>query len=207
MTAPSTYRGSITREQWLANETRTVARLMVRECIADTAELVQRVTESNLFGYPTEREQRSIARACARRLNVLSDAPSTRVQLINLIAEGTPDQLRQTNLYAMARDNRIVWDFLAGLVAHKTKTLDFALTRREIEMFLQGLRQQSDRAATWSDSTMNKIRQVLTQCLEQSGIYNRKTQQISQPILDFELEQCMRANDDTELLAAFGITQ
>lgn len=205
MTAPATYRGTITREQWLVDETRVIARLMVEEGLTNDAELIERVTSQNLFQYPTEREQASIARACARRLCSLSDDPQTRERAIDLVAHGTPDQLNQTNLYAMMRDNRVVWDFMLCLVARKFEALDSTLHRYEIVDFLEGLRTQSAKVATWSDATLNKARQVLTACLANCGMYNRKTEQLVPLFLDFELEMCIRANGDEAALRAFGM--
>lgn len=194
MSAPQAYRGSITREQWLVNETRTVARLMLDEGIADTAGLVDAVVSANPFQYPTERELKSITRACARRLAALSDDPQLRRRLVELIAHGTPDQLAQTNLYAMMRDNRIVWDFMTCVVARKLEALDPLLRRREIADFVEGLRAQDGRAARWSDATANKVRQVLTACLERCGMYDRATERIAPPLLDLDLEAAIRAN-------------
>ena len=54
---------------------------------------------------------------------------------------------------------------------------------------------------------MNKIRQVLTCCLEQCGIYDRKTELLTVPLLDFELECAMRTNGDDDALAAFGVAR
>ena len=113
MSAPKEYRGGITREQWLAAETRTVARLRTDEDIVDVDELIARVVDENLFHYPTERELKSISRACNRRLNALLEqddavdpatAAQTHAALLQLIAHGTQEQLCQTSLYA-------IWDF------------------------------------------------------------------------------------------------
>lgn len=205
MSTPTIYRGSITREQWLLNETRTVARLRLDEGLTDSEELVARVTAENPFQCPTERELRSIALACNRRLEALSDDPCRRERLIGLIAHGMPDQLKQTTLYAMMRDNRIVWDFMCCIVADKFCTLDHALLKHEIAAFLEGLRAQDERASRWSDATLNKIRQVLTTCLEQCEMYDRKTEQLTPPFLDFELEELIRANGDERALPAFGL--
>lgn len=204
-TAPETYRGSITREQWLIDETRTVARLMADEGITADADLVARVTSQNLFCYPTEREQASIARACARRLRALSNDPDTRDRAIDLVAHGTPDQHNQTNLYAMMRDNRLVWDFMLCLVARKLETLDTTLRRYEIADFLEGLRVQNERVDTWSDATLNKVRQVLTACLVNCGMYDRAAEQLKPLLLDYDLELCMRANGDNAVLRVFGM--
>lgn len=205
MSAPTSYRGSITREQWLANETRTIARLMLDEGLDTARSLVERVLETNPFQYPTERELRSITRACHRRLTALSQNEQLRRQLIELIAHGTAAQSAQTNLYAMMCDNRIVWDFMLCVIARKFETLDATLRKHEIADFLEGLRAQDEKAARWSDATCNKIRQVLTMCLEKAGMYDRASEQLAPPMLDFELEDAMRANGDACILPAFGI--
>lgn len=202
-----TYRGSITREQWLVDETRTVARLMLDEQIESEAELAAYVLSNNPFQYPTEREVKSIARACARRINAVSSEPTVRQRTMDLIAHGTADQLKQANLYAMMCDNRIVWEFMANLITPKFQALDSTLAKREITAFLEGLRAQDERVATWSPATLNKIRQVLSMCLEQCGMYNRKTEELNPPLLDYDLEQLIRANGDEAVLAAFGVAQ
>lgn len=123
MSMPTTYRGSMTREQWLVNETRVVARLMADENLSDTKEIIEKVTAQNLFQYPTEREQKSITRACCRRLLALSEDEDVRASLINLAAHGSLEQLAQVNLYAMMCDNRVVWDFMTCVIAPKFSLL------------------------------------------------------------------------------------
>lgn len=207
MSIPTTYRGSITREQWLIDETRIVARLMLDDGIESESELTAHVLSNNPFQYPTEREVKSIARACARRINAVSNGPSVRSHILNLIAHGTSDQLKQANLYAMMCDNRIVWEFMTNLIAPKFQALDTALAKHEIAAFLEGLRTQNEHVATWSPATLNKIRQVLSMCLEQCGMYNRKTEELNPPLLDYDLEQIIRANSDEAALSAFGVSQ
>lgn len=208
MSAPITYRGSITREQWLVDETRTVARLRLEDpSFLDTRALAAHILEDNLFQYPTEREVGSIARACARRLDALSTNPDRRERLTRLIAHGTTEQLRQANLYALMRDNRLVWDFMTCVVESKFSLLDMHLGKAEIATFLEGLRAQDERVATWSPATLNKIRQVLAQCLEQCGMYKRKTEQLSTLLLDYDLENLIRENGDAGILPAFGLAQ
>ena len=211
MPTDAPYRGTITREQWLLRETRTVARLRADAAGSGKplglADVVDLAAEENIFQYPTEREVKSIARACWRRLDALSDDPALRNQLIDLVAAGTPDQARQVNLYALARDNRIVWEFLVVEVARKFQGFDESLPKREIVAFLEGLRAQDERAARWSDATLNKIRQVLTACLVECGMYDRRAETLLRPLLDLTLEQAMRANGDQVLLPAFGAAE
>ena len=198
------YRGALTREQWLFREIRIVARLRLDEDLSD-ADIVERVVEQNLFQYPTERELKSIARALCRRLTALSDDPERRARLARLIAHGTVDQARQTNLYAIACDYRVMWEFMTVVVAAKRRQLDTHLPKREIVSFLEGLRAQDEKVAGWSDATLNKIRQVFVKCLEECGMYDRASEQLTSVLLDFELEGLIRANDDAVILPALGV--
>ena len=102
-------------------------------------------------------------------------------------------------------DNRLVWDFMTCVVAGKFSLLDMHLGKAEIATFLEGLRAQDERVATWSPATLNKIRQVLAQCLEQCGMYERKTEQLSTLLLDYDLENLIRENGDAGILPAFGL--
>ena len=202
MDATTPYNGAITREQFLMREARVVAQLRLDDGLSDQ-QIVARVTEQNLFQYPTERELRSISRACVRRLDALSDDPATREQLTRLIAHGTPGQARQANLYAVMRTYRVAWEFMVSLVGPHYRGLDLALPRREMEAFLEQLRAQDARVAGWSAATMNKIRQVLTNCLVECEMYDRRAESLLPAFLDFTLEQAMRANGDEACLAAF----
>lgn len=207
MPVPSTYRGTITREQWLLREMRIVARLMLDDGPTTPAELTAHIQEHNAFQYPTERELKSIARACIRRIASVSEDRAITERLTDLIAHGTADQLRQANLYAMMCDNRLVWEFMLDLVADKRRRLDHSLRSYEIASFIEGLRAQSETVDAWSDATRKKTRQVLTKCIVECGMYNRKEEELLPVLADFELAQIIRANGDERALAAFGIIE
>ncbi|MGO4996974.1 BrxA family protein [Oribacterium sp. Sow4_G1_1] len=65
------YKASLTREQFLFYETRTVARLMLQG--KSEIEIVEEVVRDNLFQYPTERTIKHNASACYLRLALLGD--------------------------------------------------------------------------------------------------------------------------------------
>lgn len=198
------YRGTITREQWLLTETRAVANLRLEDGLTDE-QIVEQNLIHNYFQYPTEREIRSVTRACLLRLDNLSEDPALRDQLSRLIARGTPAQAAQTNLYAMMRTYRVVWEFMVTVVGEKLRTFDPALRKGEVTGFLEGLRAQSETVAGWSDATLNKIRQVLTKCLVQTGyLAGPRSTELRPVLLDLDLERAIRANGDAVALPAFG---
>ena len=72
---------------------------------------------------------------------------------------------KQINLYAMMRYNRIVWDFMVGVIGEKFRSQDFEFSRKDLNVFFAHLQEQNDAIAKWSESTVNKIKQVLTKVL------------------------------------------
>lgn len=64
---PAQYKASITREQFMFYEMRTTAKLLM-EGLTDK-EAIQRIIAENLFQYPTEKQIRSQALACIKRLH------------------------------------------------------------------------------------------------------------------------------------------
>ena len=199
---PNRYNGAITREQYLFRELVVAARMLQDD--PDPAAVLERIVSTNAFGYPTERELRSIGRACLRRLVALSGDPSLRASLVDLLLNGIASQRHQVALYAMARDNRLVEEFLVNVVAEKRRALDPSLPRRDIVTFLEGLCGQDAVVASWSDATLNKIRQVLAKSLEESGLYDRKEERLAPVLADPELSRLMGLNDDGRLIPAFG---
>lgn len=170
-------------------------------------QVVQAIQGENLLQYPTTSMVKNITGTCLRRLDALSGNPDVALNLTNLIANGFASQAAQTNLYAMMRTHRIVWDFMTQVVAEKYRTFDYALTLRDANAFLAELRQTQPEIAAWSDATIAKTRQVLGRSLYEAGFTPLpafKGETLNPILLDSELEAGMRANDDRSALAAFG---
>lgn len=199
-----TYNGSLTREQFLLREMRITARTLIQERF-DQDRAIEHICTDNLYQYPTEREQRSIARACIRRLMGVSSDAMTREALIDLVANGSSEQAAQVVVYALMCDNRLVWEFMTILVAERYSAHDLTLTNQDITSFVNGIAASNETVAGWSDATRNKIRQVLNRMLVDAGFKeNVRTSELLPVYLDAELAHIMQANGDAPALAAFG---
>lgn len=204
MPTPCTYNGSLTREQFLLREMRITARTLIQECF-DQDRAIECICADNLYQYPTEREQRSIARACIRRLMGVSSDAMTRGALIDLVANGSSEQAAQAVVYALMCDNRLVWEFMTILVAERYGAHDLTLTNQDITSFVNGIAASNETVAGWSDATRNKIRQVLNRMLVDAGFKeNVRTSELLPVYLDAGLAHIMQANGDAPALAAFG---
>lgn len=158
------------------------------------------IRRENAFQFPTERTIVSITGACLRRLKAL-DSP----QLVQALAEGSMDVAKQINLYAMMRYNRIVWDFMTTVIGEKYRTQDYEFGKKDLNLFFMRLSEQVDGIAGWNDTTVAKIKQVLTKCLVECGYLEKTGSTELNPVcICPELEAGIRENNDTAAFAAFN---
>ena len=192
------YKGSLTREQFLFYEIRVVAKLMVEGYSKDEA--IAKIEEDNLFQFPTERMNKSIANTCFGRLESLNSN-----DLIELIANSNVEDAKLVNLYAMMRTNKLVWDFMVTVIGEKYRTQDLAFGNSDLNLFMMRLREQNDDVVSWSDATIHKIKQVLRRSLVEAGYLDSVKATTLNPMLaGFELIDGIKANSDFEALCAFN---
>ncbi len=192
------YNGGLTREQFLFYEIRIVAKLTLEGYSRD--EILQKITEDNLFQFPTERMIKSITNTCFKRIDALESE-----DLIDLLANSSAEVAKQVNLYAMMKYNRIVWDFMTTIIGEKFRTQEFEFSRKDLNVFFMQLQEQNDQVAGWSELTINKIKQVLTKMLVECGyLDNYKSTQLNSIMIEPEIETEIRAMNDLNALPAFN---
>ena len=194
----SKYNGGLTREQFLFYEIRVLAGLL-NDGLSEE-EAVQQIIDENLFQFPTERMLKSIAGTCLKRIHALDNAALAA----GLAAEPFA-VAKQINLYAIMRQNRIVWDFMVDVVGEKYRTQDLTYEKKDLNIFFMTLSEQVETVASWSDATVRKIKQVLTKFLvECEYLDSPRSDHLNPVYLCPELELGIRANRDTEAFAAFN---
>ena len=192
------YNGALTAEQFLFYEIRIVAKQYLEEKSID--EIIEYILRDNLFQYPTERKISKLARACYRRLVALDNN-----KLVYELANAPVEVAKQINLYAMMRYNRLVREFMEGLIGEKYRQHDFSYTRKDINVFFSRLREQNDDIAAWSEQTIAKLKQVLTKCLIETEMLDSFRDHNLNPIfISVELENGIRENNDLTALSAFN---
>ena len=194
----SPYSATITREQFLFYEVRTTAKLVCEGLNND--EVVDRIVKENLFQYPTEKSVKKMALACLRRLEALEDWT-----LVEAIADQPSDVSRQICLYAMMRQYRLVQDFMLTVIGEKYRKLDSSFGKIDLNVFFQRLQEQDDWVATWSESTITKLKQVLQKLLVDNEYLDSADATRLNPVLISPLlENAIRADGQEYLLPAFN---
>lgn len=196
--AASPYNAAITREQFLFYEMRTTAKLLaegLRDC-----EAADRIVSENLFQYPTEKSVRKMALACIRRLHAMEDDA-----LITALATQPSEAAKQICLYAMMKQYRLVWEFMVTVIGEKYRFRDASFGKLDLNAFLLRLQEQDDWVALWSDSTVTKVKQVLTKTLVENAYLDAADADHLNPVwLNPILENAIRSNHDDSMLPAFN---
>lgn len=196
--AASPYNAALTREQFLFYEMRTTAKLLHEGC--NSEEVVERIISDNLFQYPTEKSVRRIALACLRRLRALGDHT-----LLAAIATQSSDVAKQICLYAMMKQYRLVWDFMITVIGEKYRLSDTTFGKIDLNSYFLRLQEQDDWVATWSDSTVSKLKQVIMKTLvENEYIDSTKSTKLNPVWLHPVLENAIRESGDVIALPSFN---
>lgn len=192
------YIASLTREPFLFYEMRSTAKLM-NEGLSDEA-IVEEVVQQNLFQYPTEKSITRMAKACIRRLHTLEDET-----LISAIASQPTDVAKQICLYAMMKQSRLIWEFMLTVIGEKYRLRDMSFGKIDLNIFFLRLQEQNDTVASWSDSTITKLKQIIARVLvETEYIDNIRADHLNPVWLYPILENVIRSNGDMEVLPAFN---
>ena len=197
--SPYSGSGSLTREQFLFHETRIVAKLLVDEELADEV-IIKRILDENLFQFPTEKSVKKVVNGCLRRLRCLGDD-----SLIKTIAHSSMENAKQACLYAMMKQYRLVWEYMITVIGAKYREQDFSYGRIDLNVFFMRIQEQDDEVASWSDATIDKIKQVLNKVLiENEYIDGPRATKLNPVMICTEVENAIRANGDEVVLPAFN---
>lgn len=192
------YKASITREPFLFYEMRTTAKLMAAGLDEDA--VINEIVENNLFQYPTVKSVKRMAGACVLRLKNMNDE-----SLILAVANESSDVAKQVCLYAMMKQSKLITDFMITVVGEKYRIKDTSFGRMDLNVFFMRLQEQNDTVATWSESTITKLKQVIVKILvENEYLDNVKSEQLNLVWLFPVLENAIKANGDKDMLPAFN---
>ena len=96
-------------------------------------------------------------------------------------------------------------ELIGGILKIAKETAEGNFAKMNLNVFFSHLQEQNDDIAGWSESTVNKIKQVLTKVLVEVEILDTfKSTRLNPMFLCEELEEGIRRNNDLEALAAFN---
>lgn len=188
MEAPR-YSADLTGNPLLFTETRMTAKMRCAGLADD--EIVDKIWKDNLYQYNGRRKVRERAWAVLRRLDELSP------ELVSVVADGPLDLAKLTALYAVAKSNRLVADFIAEVYLPNARMTEGRIERADAKDFFRVLREQNEKVAAWSESTIERLRQAVVKMLADAGlIVSTRNPKIVRPIIPASYRAALKAVGD-----------
>ena len=191
------YSGKLTGESFLLYELKIVAKLK-KEGYTDK-EIRKMVLEENLFQY-------KFTSSISRRLTPL-------MQRINLLDEKLIDRLIEDplgdgiviNLYSIMKNDRLFFEFMNEVMKEKLKSNNEVLEKKDINIFIETKIEQNEDIASWSDSTVNKIKQVIKKILmEAKVVEDNKTGIVKKIIMSDWIKNYLIKSGEEKYILAMG---
>lgn len=108
------------------------------------------------------------------------------------------------NLIAIAKKNRLFFEFLYEVYREKVQMGAPELTESDINIFYKNKQSQDDDVSMWTDVTLRRLRSTYMNFLTDAGLLtvSSKEKRVTPPILDITLENYLKDNGDNQMVKA-----
>ena len=156
--------------------------------------------ESNIFGVSTPARRKQMFSTVSARIKLLGESiypvfmscDLTNQKMICLAA-------------AMAHDT-LFFEFVYEVIRNKIKTGENQFSDADLRVFFNDKQRQNQRAATWTEATLNRLGRTYKAQLHEAGFTDKGQQLriITPPLLDPVFVQWLKEHDFMPILAAFN---
>ena len=165
-------------------------------------EIKQMNVQENIFSAPTQ----------ARAIQIFNTV-STRVKGLDssfyaVFAKSDISTQKFIALIAVMRTDSLFFDFVYEVYREKLILGIDELADSDVGIFFKNKQLQSEKVAKWTDYTLKRLGTCYKTMLMESGLIDQGTgtRKILKPILDKDLEECLKVNDmETTLRALTGV--
>lgn len=153
-----------------------------------------RTLEQNLIQSRTTSSKIRICREICQRLEELSDSQ------LEILTDGTIGEQRQILWVAICRHHRFIHEFAVEVIREKYLQLNFELHPEDYDAFFNNKAMLHDELDQLTESTRNKLRQVVFRMLRETGLLTKQNA-INPPMLTHRVAQAVgdKAPDDLRI--------
>lgn len=156
------YSAKLTGESFLLQELKIIAKLK-KEGYEDK-EIRKMILEDNLFQYKFKSSISRRLTPLMQRINLLD------AKLINMLIANPLEDGVVINLYSIMKNDRFFFEFMNEVMSKKIQNNNEILEKKDINIFFDTKIEQNEEIAAWSESTVNKVKQVVRKILIEAGI-------------------------------------
>ena len=191
-----TYSGNLTGAWFLFYEIKQVAKLL--EAGMPVHDIKKKVFEENLFQHKTKS---SISRAYP---SVLRRAELLNTELRKLLIESSVEDGKLINLYAISEDDLLFNEFLLEVIKDKYESHHLLLEKRDVNMYFTHKAEQNEKVTGFTDTTVNKLRQVYLRILTEAGVLeNPKSGEMNRIFIETGIQEAIIKNGGISFVKIF----
>lgn len=177
------YKSTIKSRPYLYKETKKAVSLINKGLDVDG--IKGKSLEDNIFQLESEARKKEVASIITSRIKVLDSYILDKIENSNI------ETSKVLVLYAIAKTDRLFFEFLNEVYKEKIVLKDFYIRDKDFNVFFQNKREQSEKVASWSEYTFKKLKQVYIRILFESGLIGNQKgdREIVVPIIDSDVKE------------------
>lgn len=197
MTMEIEYSSVLTGAGFMLYEVKQVAKLK-GQGFSDK-EIRYKVLEENIFQYDKLSSVKRALPYILKRVDTLDET------LRQLLIEESFEVGKVINLYAIMKFDRLFYEFMHEVIQEKLNNNNYYLDKVDVNSFFQVKMEQSMFMASWSESTVAKLKQVFKKILLNVGMLkDLKSGELNQLLIDDRISTHLKLIGDSNYLRAMG---
>lgn len=177
------YKSTIKSRTYLYKETKKAISLINKGLDVDG--IKGKSLEDNIFQLESEARKKEVASIITSRIKGLDPYILDKIENSNI------ETSKILVLYAIAKTDRLFFEFLNEVYKEKIVLKDFYIRDKDFSVFFQSKKEQSEKVDSWSEYTFKKLKQVYIRILFESGLIGNQKgdREIVVPIIDSDVKE------------------
>lgn len=197
MESDTKYTTTLNGAQFLLYEFTQIVKL--KEQGLTDEEIKEKVIDENILQQEKVSSLKRRLRYLLPRVNVLDET------LRCFVIHESIDISKVINFYSILKTDRLFYEFMNEVIKEKFKSNNYNLEKKDLNAFFTYKAEQNDTLKSWSDSTIQRLKQVYMRMLEEVGILtDRKTGELKRLIIDDQLKSHLRSIGDGQYIELMG---
>lgn len=197
MESDNKYTTTLNGAQFLLYEFSQIVKL--KEQGLTDEEIKEKVIDENILQQEKVSSLKRRLRYLLPRVNILDET------LRCFVIHESIDISKVINFYSILKTDRLFYEFMNEVIKEKFKSNNYNLEKKDLNAFFTYKAEQNDTLKSWSDSTIQRLKQVYMRMLEEVGILtDRKTGELKRLIIDDQLKSHLRSIGDGQYIELMG---
>lgn len=154
--------------------------------------------EDNLLGISKGYRAKRIFGYLKNRISTLDE------KIMKLFLEGDLSTQKIIILIAVAKQNKLFYEFLYQVYREKVILGSNELNDNDINIFFKNKQDQNEDIASWTDTTLKRLRSTYMNFMVDAGLLtvNGRKKEPTPPVIDITLEHYFKDNGEMQLIKA-----